>query len=118
MACPGQNPVEVVPRSDMEVVRLRPGMYIGSTDARGLLHVLFELVTNSLAEAVAGHGRSVRVTLRTDGSAEVADDGRRGVCDYFEANRGVAKLVLNTVTAARAARYAASGKRRRSQSGE
>jgi DNA gyrase subunit B len=51
-------------------------MYIGSADARGLFHILFELVTNSLAEAVAGYGRSVRVTLRTDGSAEVADDGR------------------------------------------
>jgi DNA gyrase subunit B len=60
----------------MECVRRRPGMYIGNVEAGGLFNLLFDLVTGSLAEAVAGHGREVRVTLRADGSAEVADDGR------------------------------------------
>src|SRR5579883_47780 len=82
MACPGSDPSNIYRAEDIQVlsglepIRRRPAMYIGSTDARGLSHLLFELVTNSLAEAVAGHGRSVRVTLRADGSAEVADDGR------------------------------------------
>jgi DNA gyrase/topoisomerase IV subunit B len=51
-------------------------MYVGSTDERGLFYLLFDLVSESLAEAVAGYGRSIRVALRADGSAEVADDGR------------------------------------------
>jgi DNA gyrase subunit B len=51
-------------------------MYIGNTDSSGLSHLLFGLISNSLAEAVAGHGRVVQVTLRTDGAAEVVDDGR------------------------------------------
>lgn len=82
MACPDQNRPAVYRTEDVQIlsglepVRRRPAMYIGSTDARGLFFILFELVTNSLAECVAGYGRSVRVTLHADGSAEVADDGR------------------------------------------
>jgi len=83
MACPGRSPFvgeyrveDIQTLSGFEHVRLHPGMYIGSTDARGLFHLLFELVSRSLAEVVAGYGRSVRVAIRADGSAEVADDGR------------------------------------------
>jgi DNA gyrase subunit B len=80
MGCPGQLPE--YPEADIQVftglepIRRRPAMYIGSTDARGLHHLLFTLVTESLSEAVAGYGRSVRVALRADGWAEVVDDGR------------------------------------------
>jgi DNA gyrase subunit B len=80
MGCPGQPPEyseeNIVTLSGLEHVRRRPLMYIGDTDARGLFTLLFELVTQSLEEVVAGHGRSVRVALRADGFAEVADDGR------------------------------------------
>ncbi|MGI8524411.1 MAG: ATP-binding protein, partial [Nocardioides sp.] len=60
----------------LEAVRKRPGMYIGSTDTRGLMHCLWELIDNSVDEALAGHAERVDVLLHPDGSAEVRDDGR------------------------------------------
>ena len=60
----------------LEAVRKRPGMYVGSTDTRGLMHCLWELIDNSVDEALAGHATRVDVLLHPDGSAEVHDDGR------------------------------------------
>jgi DNA gyrase subunit B len=60
----------------LEAVRKRPGMYIGSTDSRGLLHCLWEIIDNSVDEALGGHGSLVEVILHADGSAEVRDQGR------------------------------------------
>jgi len=60
----------------LEAVRKRPGMYIGSTDSRGLLHCLWEIIDNSVDEALGGHGSRVDVVLHADGSAEVRDEGR------------------------------------------
>ncbi len=57
-------------------MRKRPGMYIGSTDTRGLMHCLWEIIDNGVDEALAGAARRVEVTLHPDGSAEVHDDGR------------------------------------------
>jgi DNA gyrase subunit B len=60
----------------LEAVRKRPGMYIGSTDSRGLMHCLWEIIDNSVDEALGGHGADIEVQLHPDGSVEVRDTAR------------------------------------------
>ncbi|SIR55605.1 DNA gyrase subunit B [Microbacterium sp. RURRCA19A] len=60
----------------LEAVRKRPGMYIGSTDSRGLMHCLWEIIDNSVDEALAGHGSRIDIVLHRDGSVEVRDRAR------------------------------------------
>ena len=67
---------EITVLEGLEAVRKRPGMYIGSTDSRGLMHCVWEIIDNSVDEALGGYCDRIEVILMPDGSVEVRDNGR------------------------------------------
>jgi DNA gyrase subunit B len=77
----------------LDAVRKRPGMYIGSTDSRGVGHLVNEILDNSTDEGVAGHATHVEVTLHADGSVQVDDDGR-GIPTDINAKSGISGVEL------------------------
>jgi DNA gyrase subunit B len=84
----------------LDAVRKRPGMYIGSTDSRGINHLVNEILDNATDEGVAGHATRVAVTLHADGSVQVDDDGR-GIPTDINAKSGLngVELVLTRLHA-------------------
>src|SRR5690606_36902650 len=84
----------------LEAVRKRPGMYIGSTGEQGLHHLVYEVVDNSVDEALAGYADAIEVTLMADGGVRVADNGRGIPVDLHPVEKRPAlELVLSTLHA-------------------
>ena len=83
----------------MEAVRKRPGMYIGSVGTKGLNHLIYEIVDNSVDEHLAGACSQIRVTLEADGSCTVRDNGRGIPVEMHKKGVAAERIVLSTLHA-------------------
>ncbi len=83
----------------LEAVRVRPGMYIGSVDSRGLHHLLWEILDNSIDEVLNGYGDEIKVTIEKDGSCTVADNGRGMPCDMHASGKSALEVIFTVLHA-------------------
>ena len=83
----------------LEHVRKRPGMYIGSTDERGLHHLVWEIVDNSIDEALAGYGREITIIINDDNSITVEDNGRGVPCGMHATGKNTMEIIYTKLNA-------------------
>lgn len=96
----GYNATHIQVLEGLEAVRLRPSMYIGSTSSRGLHHLIFEVVDNSIDEVLAGHCRQIKVIINKNNSITITDDGRGiPVEEHPQEKRPAVEVVLTTLHA-------------------